>query len=105
MLINLHGISGQVILLTVLIIAAPTQTADHKAIINLPYLEGLPLAHLISSAKLFSITCFAIGADRYWNIVKDHVVRGNIVVEIVVIQSRLSTLSSFGDNHPRKHSC
>jgi len=40
---------------------------------NLPYLNGL---HPISSAEQFSITLL-IGADQYWNIVEDHVIRGN----------------------------
>ena len=77
--INLHGISGQVIPLTVLIvptIAAPIHTVDYKAIVNLPYLAGLQLAHPISSDEQFSIT-LPIGADQYWNIVEDHVIRGN----------------------------
>ena len=65
--------------LTVLIvptIAAPIHTVDHKAIINLPYLAGLQLAHPISSDEQFSITLL-IGADQYWNIVEEHVIRGN----------------------------
>ena len=77
--IYLHGISGQVIPLTVLIvptIAAPIHTVDHKEVTHLPYLEGLQLAHPISSAEHFSITLL-IGADQYWNIVEDHIVRGN----------------------------
>ena len=77
--IYLHGISGLVIPLTFLIvptIAAPIHTVDHKEITHLPYLEGLQLAHPISSAERFSITLL-IGSDQYWNIVEDHVVRGN----------------------------
>ena len=77
--INRHGISGQVIPLTVLIVptaAAPIHTVDQKAIIDLQYLAGLHLAHPISSAEQFSITLL-IGDDRYWNIVEDHVIRGN----------------------------
>jgi len=77
--IYLHGISGQAIPLTVLIvptIAMLIHTVDHKAITNLSYLEGLQLAHPISSAERFSITLL-IGADQYWNIVEDHVIRGN----------------------------
>ena len=73
-----HGISGQVILLTILIvptIAAPIHTVDHKEITHLSYLEGLQLAHPISSAEQLSITLL-IGADQYWNNVKYHVVRG-----------------------------
>ena len=77
--INLHGISGQVIPLTVLVaptIAAPIHTVDRKVITNLLYLAGLQLAHPISSDEQFSITLL-IGADQYWNIVEDHVIRGN----------------------------
>jgi len=36
----------------------------------------LQLAHPISSAEHFTITQL-IGADQYWNIVEDHVIRGN----------------------------
>ena len=65
--------------LTVLIvptIVALIHTVDHKEITHLSYLEGLQLVYPISSAEQFSITLL-IGADQYWNIVEDHVVRGN----------------------------
>ena len=77
--IDLHSISGHLIPLTVLIvptIAAPIHTLDQKSITNLPHLNGLQLAHSISSAEQFSITLL-IGADQYWKIVEDHVIRGN----------------------------
>ena len=77
--INLHSSSGHLIPLTVLIvptIAAPIHTVDQKSITSLPYLNGLRLAHPISSAEQFSITLL-IGADQYWDIVEDHVIRGN----------------------------
>ena len=77
--INLHSISGHLILLTILIvptIAAPIHTVDQKSITNLPYLNGLHLAHPISSAEQFSITLL-IGVDQYWKIVEDHVIRGD----------------------------
>jgi len=77
--INLHSISGQLIPLTVLIvptIAAPIHTVDQKSVTNLPYLNGLCLAHPTSSTEQFSITLL-IGADQYWKIVEDHVIRGN----------------------------
>ena len=77
--INLHTISGHLLPLTVLIvptIAAPIQTVDQRSITNLPYLNGLRLAHPLSSAEQFSITLL-IGADQYWKIVEDHVIRGN----------------------------
>ena len=76
--INLHTISGHLILLTVLIvptIAAPIHTVDQRSITNLPYLNGLHLAHPLSSAEQFSITLL-IGADQCWKIVEDHVIRG-----------------------------
>ncbi|XP_065896204.1 uncharacterized protein [Dysidea avara] len=77
--INLHSISGHLIPLTVLIvptIAAPIHTVNQKSIANLPYLNGLRLAHPISSGEQFYITLL-IGADQYWKIVEDHVIRGN----------------------------
>ena len=93
--IKLHSISGHLIpiipsytilyhlipsyILYVLIvptIAAPLHTVDQKSIANLPYLNGLRLAHPISSTEQFSITLL-IGADQYWKIVEDHVIRGN----------------------------
>ena len=77
--INLHTISGHSIPLTVLIvptIVAPIHTVDQKSISDLPYLNGLRLAHPISSEGQFSITLL-IGADQYWKIVEDHVIRGN----------------------------
>ena len=69
--INLHGISGQIIPLTVL--SYPYNCCiHHKAITNLHYLEGLQPAHPISSAEQLKITLL-IGADQY----EDHVIRGN----------------------------
>ena len=55
--INLHSSSGHLIPLTVLIvptIVAPIHTVDQKSITSLPYLNGLRLAHPISSAEQFS---------------------------------------------------
>ena len=91
--INLHSISGHLIPLTVLIvptIAAPIHTLDQKSITNLPHLNGLQLAHPISSAEQFSITLL-IGADQYWKIVEDHVIRGN---GPTAVQSKLGYLLS-----------
>ena len=77
--INLHSISGKLLPLTVLIvptIAAPIHTVDQTSLTNLPYLKGLRLAHPIPPTDQFSITLL-IGADQYWKIVEDHVIRGN----------------------------
>ena len=73
--INLHSISGHLIPLIVLIvptIAALMHTVDQKSITSLPYLNGLRLAHSISSTEQFSIMLL-IGADQYWSIMEDHV--------------------------------
>jgi len=43
---------------------------------NLPHLHNLQLAHPITADREFKIS-FLIGADQYWDIVGDHVVRGN----------------------------
>lgn len=78
--INLHSISDHLILLTVLIvptIAAPIHTVDQKSITSIPYLNRLHLDHPISSTEQFSITLL-IGADQYWNIVEDHVIRATV---------------------------
>ena len=42
---------------------------------TLPHLQGLKLAHPITNEVLFQIDLL-IGADRSWNIVEDHIVRG-----------------------------
>ena len=42
---------------------------------TLPHLQGLKLAHPITDEDLFQVDLL-IGADYYWNIVEDHIVRG-----------------------------
>ena len=42
---------------------------------TLPHLQGLKLAHPITDQDPFQIDLL-IGADHYWNIVEDHIVRG-----------------------------
>ena len=51
---------------------------------------SLRLAHPIPSTEQFSITLL-IGADQYWNIVEDHVIRGN---GPTAVRSKLSYLLS-----------
>lgn len=77
--IQLHTISGQLIPLTVLIvpnIAAPIPNVKQSSLANLSHLSGLRLAHPVSSSEQFTISLL-IGADHYWEIVEDHIVRGN----------------------------
>ena len=77
--IYLHTISGQPIPLTVLIvptIAAPLQNRSKKPLTNFPHLKGLHLAHPVTSTEQFVINLL-IGADHYWDVVEDHIIKGN----------------------------
>ena len=56
-------------------IAAPIQNHMVNDLQTLPHLQGLKLAHPITDEDLFQIDLL-IGADHYWNIVEDHIVRG-----------------------------
>ncbi|XP_052242090.1 uncharacterized protein LOC127852239 [Dreissena polymorpha] len=57
-------------------IAAPIRCGYLRSTAELPYLRGLKLAHSVTGETLFDISLL-VGADHYWDIVKDHVVRGN----------------------------
>ena len=77
--IYLHTISGQPIPLTVLIvptIAAPLQNRSKKPLTDFPHLKGLHLAHPVTSTEQFVINLL-IGADHYWDVVEDHIIKGN----------------------------
>ena len=56
-------------------IAAPIET-HIKSAANMPHLRGLKFAHPVSADNLFDINIL-IGADHYWDIVGDKVIRGN----------------------------
>ena len=56
-------------------IAAPIRT-HIKSVSNMPHLHDLKLAHPASAGDLFDINVL-IGADHYWDIVGDKVIRGN----------------------------
>ena len=43
--------------------------------LQLPHLQGLPLAHPVTAAENFGISLL-IGADHYWDLVGDHIIRG-----------------------------
>ena len=57
-------------------IATPLKGTAKSEITQLPYLRGLPLAHPVTTDNDFKISLL-IGADYYWDIVEDHIVRGN----------------------------
>ncbi|XP_069138142.1 uncharacterized protein [Argopecten irradians] len=55
-------------------IAVPLNS-NRKHIAKLPHLKGLKLAHPVSADETFEVSLL-IGADHYWDIVQDKVVRG-----------------------------
>jgi len=56
-------------------IATPLKRQHNADINNMPHLRGLRLAHPVSSGN-FSINLL-IGADHYWDIVQDTIIRGD----------------------------
>ena len=63
--------------LIVLTIATPLQNVMQTHIAQLPHLQGISLAHPVARpATNFEISLL-IGADHYWAIVEDHIIRGN----------------------------
>ena len=76
--LNVVTTSGEKIPLRVLVvekIATPLQTHLQQGGEDLPHLRGLKLAHLITSDESFDVSLL-IGADHYWDLVEDHVIRG-----------------------------
>ena len=77
--ISLQTNDGTEVPISVLIvpkIAAPLQNLVPIPGNHYPHLHGLPLAHPVRNSDNFEITLL-IGADFYWNIVQDRIVRGN----------------------------
>ena len=76
--INVVTTHGDKIPLRVLVvekIATPLQNHLCREIQDMPHLRGLRLAHPITSDEHFAISLL-IGADHYWDIVDDTVIRG-----------------------------
>ena len=57
------------------VIALPQKNNVTAAIHDLIYLKGLKLAHPVTSNDQFTITLL-IGADHYWDVVEDKIIRG-----------------------------
>jgi transposase InsO family protein len=77
--INLKTSNNDEIPLRVLIverIATPLQLHSRHNINKIPHLKGLQLAHPITSDENFEISLL-VGADQYWKVVEDQVIRGN----------------------------
>lgn len=76
--INVVTTHGEKIPLRVLVvdnIATPLENHLCQQIRDMPHLRGLRLAHLITSDEHFAISLL-IGADHYWDIADDTVIRG-----------------------------
>ena len=58
--------------------------------VSLPYLRGLKLAHQLTGEDIFSISLL-IGADKYWDIVGNRVIRGD---RPMAVQSKIGYLLS-----------
>ena len=77
--INLKTNTNDEIPLRVLIverIATPLQLRSHHHINNIPHLKNLQLAHPVTNYENFEISLL-VGADQYWDIIEDQVIRGN----------------------------
>ena len=65
-------------------IAAPIQNLQ-RDVLSLPHLRNLKLAHPMKTDEMFEISLL-IGADAYWKLVQNRVVRGD---EPTAVQSKL----------------
>lgn len=91
--IFIHTLNGGHIPISVLVVsklAAPVQNSIRTHLNQLPYLQGLKLAHPVTSDENFSISVL-IGADHYWQFTQDHVVCGD---GPTAVQSRVGYLLS-----------
>ena len=73
--VTTHGEKIPLRVLLVEKIATPLQNHLCQQIQDMPHLRGLKHAHPITSDENFAISLL-IGADHYWDIVKDTVIRG-----------------------------
>jgi len=76
--IRLGTSTGELVSITALVvptIATPISNPLDSDVLELPHLKGLPLAHPVTAAENFEISLL-IGADYYWDLVGDHIIRG-----------------------------
>lgn len=76
--INLQTTSGQQVMLSALVvpqISTPVNNLVPATVLNYPYLQSVPLAKH-SDSRTFNIDLL-IGADYYWSIIEDTIVRGD----------------------------
>lgn len=78
-IVNLQTENHETLSMEVLIvptIAAPLTNRTRLEVGKMPYLRGLKLAHPIKEEDNFEISML-IGADFYWDIVENEIIRGN----------------------------
>lgn len=90
--------------LVVPLIATPVQNLVNSTLHKLPHLQNLKLAHPVNYVDKFQISLL-IGADHYWEIVGNHIVRGS---GPTAMESKLGYLLSgplpIKSDHPITHS-
>ena len=94
-MINLLTNDGKAISLSVLVvphIATPLQNTISTSVTHLQHLQNLQLAHPLAAEQEFDISLL-VGADHYWDIVGDHIVRG-IGVGPTAVASKLGYFHS-----------
>ena len=77
--IRIRTSTGELVPLSALVvptIATPISNPVQTEVLELPYLKGLPLAQPVTAAENFKVSLL-IGADHYWDLVGDHIVRGS----------------------------
>ena len=99
-LLTRSGEELQLCVLVVPFIATPLQNCTNLDLSELPYLQGLQLAHPHCSDGEFPISLL-VGADYYWSIVGDKVIRGS---GPTAVDSKLGYLLSGPTQHGHLHS-
>lgn len=78
-MIHIKTMTGELVPLSALVvptIAAPVTNPLTTDVFSLPHLKGLQLAHPVTMAENFEISLL-VGADFYWDLVGDHIIRGD----------------------------
>ncbi|XP_006824713.1 uncharacterized protein LOC102809329 [Saccoglossus kowalevskii] len=77
--VNLHTLTGDKTAINVLLIPEISDNLTHHVnsdLLTLPYLRDLTLAHPVSNGLAFDIDIL-IGADYYWDLIGDQIIRGS----------------------------
>ena len=87
-------------------IATPIDNRKLQAVRDLPYLLGLKLAHSVTRDTAFTISLL-IGADHYWDIVEDEIIRGKgptaVRSKIGYLSGPVSDAPASNNKRPAEH--